>query len=112
LIHRFEKIIASNFESNPNSRKFFGWWGSRCYLIAGNYGYSSYSKGKTIHRFLFDPEVFVKLGGEYLISGYRIENAMQNRLKLIRYFPGEGRWSIWLYGCESSQAPSVTHTKQ
>lgn len=96
--HQFEALVCENFDHNPNSRRFIQNWGSKCYLIAGNYDSDEYHRNGVIEHFYMDWRLFYRMGGRYLLSGYKIMNEKPNRLTLIKIFESKGSyWKIYLY---------------
>jgi len=96
--HQFEALVEENFIHNPNSRRFIQNWGSKCYLIAGNYDVDEYHRGEVIDRFYMDSTLFYQMGGRYLVSGYKIINEKQSHLTLLKIFTSkESYWTIYLY---------------
>ena len=96
--HRFERLVEKSFRYYPNGYLFIHNWGSKCYLIAGNYDYDEYQKGSVIENFQFDPKLFYSLGGRYLLSGYKIHNTTENQLQLQKVFiSNNGYWEVYLY---------------
>lgn len=94
----FRLLVEENFIHNENSRRFIENWGSKCYLIAGNYDNDIYERGKTIDDFYLNARHFYAMGGRYLLSGYKIRNDHSSRLTLIRVFHTQnGYWSVYLY---------------
>jgi hypothetical protein len=96
--HQFKKLIEKNFLFNPNAYKFIENWGSKCYLIAGEYDYDEYQQGDVIENFYVNAELFYAMGGRYLLSGYKINNAAENHLHLQKVFiSSRSFWSVYLY---------------
>lgn len=96
--HQFEALVCENFVHNPNSRLFIQNWGSKCYLIPGTYGVDEYYKNQVIEHFYINSELFYRMGGRYLLSGYKIINEEENHLTLIKTFEAkESYWKIYLY---------------
>jgi hypothetical protein len=99
--HTFTRLVEKNFSIYPNSRLFIENWGSKCYLIAGIYDVDEYVQGAVIDHFYFDAPLFYRMGGRYLFSGYQIDNAEENHLKLEKVFASpEGHWCVYLYKVE------------
>lgn len=96
--HQFTKLVEKNFLFNPNAYTFIENWGSKCYLIAGEYGYDEYQRGGIINNFYFNAELFYAMGGRYLFSGYKINNAAENHLQLQKVFSSsKSYWTVYLY---------------
>ncbi|MDD2828571.1 MAG: DUF6044 family protein [Sulfuricurvum sp.] len=96
--HQFEKLVEKSFPYYPNGYHFIHNWGSKCYLIAGNYDYDEYQKGSIIDNFQFNSQLFYHLGGRYLLSGYKIRNSAENHLIFQKVFISQhGYWNIYLY---------------
>lgn len=99
--HRFRQVIAKELEKNEQTRLYFDWWGSRCYLFNGATG-NYWLAGKTQHivyeELEFDMEALSKLGCEYLFSCGEIKNAAELGLSLQGYYETESSyWGVWLY---------------
>lgn len=96
--HQFKKLVEKNFLFNPNAYKFIENWGSKCYLIAGSYEYDEYQRGAAIENFYLNSELFYTMGGRYLLSGYKINNATENHLHLQKVFTSSRSfWNVYLY---------------
>ena len=96
--HAFREIIESNFSYNPNSYRFFEYWGSQCYLIAGDKNYHYYIKNGDMHNFHINIEAFTALGGNYILSGYPIVQTGKADLILIKkIYSKKSFWTVWLY---------------
>ncbi|MFH0710518.1 MAG: DUF6044 family protein [Pseudomonadota bacterium] len=96
--HQFEALVGENFIHNPNSRRFIQNWGSKCYLIGGNYDADEYHQDEAIEYFYMDLPLFYQMGGRYLLSGYKIMNEKESHLILLKIFTSkESYWTIYLY---------------
>ncbi|MGA9045332.1 DUF6044 family protein [Sulfuricurvum sp.] len=96
--HQFKQLVEKNFLFNPNAYTFIENWGSKCYLIAGEYSYDEYQRGSVIENFHFNAELFYAMGGRYILSGYKINNAAENHLQFQKVFTSsKSYWSIYLY---------------
>lgn len=96
--HQFRQLVEKNFVHSLNYRQFIDNWGSKCYLMAGDYSYDDYQKGSVIENFYFNAELFYSMGGRYLLSGYKINNTDENHLQLQKVFTSSSSyWSIYLY---------------
>ncbi len=102
--HKFRRVIAEELTKNEETRLYFDWWGSRCYLFNGASGtYWNMSKYDNVkyEQLDFDMKALKDLGCEYLFSGGEILCAGELGLKLIGYFETEkSYWGIWLYAVE------------
>lgn len=99
--HRFRQVIARELEKSEQTKLYFDWWGSRCYLFNGASG-NAWMLGKTdqvIYEELdFDMEALRSLDCQYLFSCGVIKNAEQLGMKLLGYFETEeSYWGVWLY---------------
>jgi hypothetical protein len=96
--YQFKQLVEKNFLLNPNAYQFIEYWGSKCYLIAGEYDYDEYQRGGVIENFYFNAELFYAMGGRYILSGYKIVNADENHLQLQKIFSSsKSYWTIYLY---------------
>jgi hypothetical protein len=98
---QFRKIIAPELAKNSTIRAYFDNWGGRCYIytaeLGKNYMFSKRST-KTIKHLDLNTTVLKQMGGEYVFSAVKIENASQTHLKLLHVFDQkEAYWRIYLY---------------
>jgi hypothetical protein len=108
--HAFREIIAAELRKNKKLRTYFDTWGGRCYLFADElgkkYDYRKTSK-KTIHALDVNMEAFRSLGGTYVLSAVRIENANETGLRLLETFEHhESAWRVFLYEAQEERMAS------
>ena len=98
---QFRKIIASELAKNPTIRTYFDDWGGRCYIFTAELGrHYMFSKHttKTIKHLNLNTNVLKQMGGRYVLSAVKIENANATHLKLLHVFDQkEAYWRIYLY---------------
>ena len=100
--HEFRKIIAKELEKDESLRQYFDWGGSRCYVFSSELtlGDWLYTKNRTVpvNNLELDTRQLRNMGGEYIFSAVKIENAEENNLKLLKIFDHENSaWQINLY---------------
>jgi hypothetical protein len=98
---QFRKIIAPELAKNRTIRSYYDDWGGRCYIFTAELGrhymYSKWST-KTIKNLDLNTTALKQMGGEYVFSAVKIENASQTHLKLLHVFDQkEAYWRIYLY---------------
>ena len=101
--HLFRKIISQEFEKNEELKKSFDEWGSRSYIYIAEIGTDVENnrilknKRNSINVNL-NTSVLHNMGGEYLISSYKIENFLENNLLYLKKFTDrDSAWEIFLY---------------
>jgi hypothetical protein len=99
--NQFRKIIAPELAKNATIRTYFDNWGGRCYVFTAELGrhymFGKHSK-KTIKHLQINTKVLKQMGGEYVLSAVKIENAPAAHLKLLHVFDQkEAYWRIYLY---------------
>jgi hypothetical protein len=84
--HEFRRIIAAELGKDENNRRYFDYWGNRCYIFsAENDGPWPLKKNTFTYQDLnIDIKSFREMGGKYLISAAYIENAEAIGLRLAR----------------------------
>jgi len=101
--HQFSVLVRENFIHNENSRRFIESWGSKCYLIAGNRDYDEYESNAVIENFYLDAVLFRKMGGRFIVSGYKIRHDHSRHLRLRHtFYSQDGYWVVYLYEVVSS----------
>ena len=86
----FRKIIAPALDKNPGWRSYFDDWGNRVYL----YG----SLNTETVRSELNMGHFKAMGGKFLFSAWRIENAEDIGLTFRQLFQSDGfAWPVYLY---------------
>lgn len=99
--HRFRQVIAKELALNEETKAYFDYWGSRCYLfnsITGTYWMLQKGSGVQYEDLKFDLGALKALGCEYIFSGGQIVDAEEMGLTLLGYFDTEDSyWGIWLY---------------
>ncbi|WP_028609063.1 DUF6044 family protein [Paenibacillus harenae] len=99
--HQFRKIIAKELDKNAFFKKYFDYWGGRCYIFADEvghkYDYRKTSK-KQVQHIELNTHVFKEMGGRYFFSAVPILNLEENGLKPVGIFDHEqSAWRIYVY---------------
>ena len=101
--HLFRKIISQELEKNEELKKGFDEWGSRSYIYIAEIG-SDVENNRIIKNkrnsinVNLNTSVLHNMGGEYLISSYKIENFLENNLLYLKKFTDrDSAWEIFLY---------------
>lgn len=97
----FRKIIAPELAKSSSIKTYFDNWGGRCYIFTAelgrNYLFSKRST-KTIKHLDLDTTVLKQMGGQYVFSAVKIDNANAAHLKFLHVFnQKEAYWRIYLY---------------
>jgi hypothetical protein len=99
--HEFRKIIQNELAKNKTIQLYFDEWGGRCYLYTSELGKSYMLRKDTkkkIKNLELNTDTFKKLGGKYIFSAVRIENAAENNLEMDKVFKDKNSaWKIYLY---------------
>lgn len=99
--YEFRKIIEKELAKNKTIRTYFDEWGGRCYIFTDELGKHYMFKKDTktrLKNLQLNIEPFKKMGGRYIFSAVRIENAAENKLVLEKVFDSEeSAWRIHLY---------------
>lgn len=99
--HRFRQIIAKELAKNAGLRKYFDYWGGRCYVFVDELGmkfdYRKDSK-KQIRHLQLDMNTFKEMGGRFVFSAVPILNSADNQLRLFGIFDHrQSAWRIYVY---------------
>lgn len=101
--HLFRKIISQELEKNEELKKSFDEWGNRAYIYIAEIGTDVENnrilknKRNSINVNL-NTSVLYNMGGQYLISSYKIENFLENNLLYLKKFTDrDSAWEIFLY---------------
>lgn len=99
--HAFREMIAKELEKNKELREYFDTWGGRCYVfvdeLGKKYEYKKTSR-KVVRKLELNIDAFRRLGGRFVLSAVRIDNAAENGLALQRVFEHDrSAWRIHLY---------------
>jgi len=99
--HQFRKIIAPELAKSKTIQEYFDQWGGRCYIFVSELGKDymfSKESAKVIHHLDINTSALKQMGGSYILSAVRIQNANQERLKLQKVFDSkDAYWRIYLY---------------
>lgn len=99
--HQFRKIIAPELAKDHTLKSYFDEWGGRCYIFVSELGeHYLFSKNtSTVIRHLdINTQALKQMGGNYVLSSVRIENASENHLDLQKVFETkDSYWRIYLY---------------
>ncbi|MEI6646556.1 MAG: DUF6044 family protein [bacterium] len=97
----FRRVISGELEKSENLQSYFDNWGSRCYLFSNEVGKNflqTKTKAISITKLDLDLNMFVQMGGQYIISAVEIKNPQKSGLKLLKVFDDpQSAWRIWLY---------------
>ncbi len=100
--HQFRKIMADELAKSSIVKKEFDLFGNRCYLYSAELGKEddAFLCGKNSHRSICQLSLNAKelsgMGGKYLFSAVKIENAEAIGLRLRQVFEGKF-WQVHLY---------------
>jgi len=99
--HAFQKIIQEELNKDKRLLDYFN-EGSRCYLYASELVFADwlYLKSRTgsIKNLEINTQQLSKMGGSYIFSAVKIENAAELQLKLSKVFDHiDSGWRIFLY---------------
>jgi hypothetical protein len=97
---RFREIIAPELLKSSTYQAYFDYWGSRCYIFSSELSGYLYTKAQdaSISHLDINLVAFKNMGGRYILSSVRIENANQIGLKLLQKFESStAAWRIYLY---------------
>lgn len=99
--HSFRKIIAKEIEKDPDVKRYFDEWGSRCYLFNSQSG-TVFMIGKDSNAQYkaldFSWEELKNLGAEYIFSAGEIADFEECNLSYIGYFSSDtSYWGIYVY---------------
>jgi uncharacterized membrane protein YidH (DUF202 family) len=98
--HQFRQIIAPELKKNNEIRKYFEYWGSRCYMFSSELGKDYYipkSEAEPI-RVNYNTDALRKMGGKYVLSSVPISNVSENDFSFIDSFENNtSPYKIHLY---------------
>ncbi len=105
--HAFRRVIAKELAKSNYNRWYFDKWGSRCYILAAELEQRlpwhrrylvTKDLGLEIERLDIDTQALRDLGGDYLFSAVRIQNAAEISLELLEVFErADSPYRIHLY---------------
>jgi Protein of unknown function (DUF6044) len=103
--HKFREIMSKELEKNMKLKNYFDEWGNRCYLFSSELGNEDKSflisrkdQPKAIKNLAFNIEAFRELGGKFIFSTVKIENAKEIGITFVREFSHpQSWWTIYLY---------------
>lgn len=100
--HQFRKIISGELDKSDAIKKYFDLWGSRCYLFSDELGKNAAMQlkdvAKPVSNLSLNTTAFKEMGGRYILSACRINNAPSIGLHLLNTFDTPSScWRIWLY---------------
>ena len=96
--------MAAELDKSERWRHYFDRWGNRAYLFASELPIlNRYKHLKPQELNLdFNPTAFKDLGGRYLFSAVKINNAKDNQLEFLASFTTDhSPWEIYLYELSS-----------
>ena len=99
--HQFRRIICRELDKDPDLKKYFDNWGSRCYMYASELKRNC-MVGKydtiSVKSLDIDVPVLQEMGAAYIFSAVEIQNANQLNLSMEKVFEDENSyWRIYLY---------------
>ncbi len=104
---KFRRIFAGEIEKSKEIEAYFDGWGNRCYIFSSELGveypayYINKNEQKSLKNFDFNANAFADLGGKYLLSAVKIENAAEVGLHLEKIFDNQKEWrTIFLYSIQ------------
>lgn len=97
----FRKVIAPALDRSETARIYFDEWGARAYLFSATDD-TVWEPVRTMHitdySLSIDADAFRNLGGKYIFSRIRLDNAAQLGLTLVQTYTMEGSpYEIHLY---------------
>lgn len=103
----FRRLIAPALEESETARIYFDHWGARAYLYSGGEHWI-WSPVRTIDtsdpRLLIDGDSFRRMGGKYLFSRIRLENAEESGFVLLgEYTDDSSPYTIYAYETAGSR---------
>jgi hypothetical protein len=102
--HKFRKIISPELDKSPSLREYFDYWGSRCYIASAEIGMlidAPRPPDLVLKNWSWDEKSAWDLGCRFLFSKYKIVNAVQNNVSLLKAFPLESQHEfIYVYKLE------------
>ena len=102
----FQKIIQKELDKNWDLKKYFCYWGSRCYAysaeIGKDFGLNNLNTKKQrikhIETLEFNINQLKKLDCKYIVSSTKIKNLNNNKISLVEtYKHSNSYWDIFLY---------------
>ncbi|SRR5581483_4027629 len=102
--HRFREVIAAELARSEIARQQFDSWGSQCYLHAAEVpGTQCVTSTPPIHDLRLNTAALKRMGGDYLFSAVRIDNAAREGLSLKGVFQdAQSAWTIYVYSIEGA----------
>jgi hypothetical protein len=99
---KFRKIIAGELRKSTQAREHFDDWGGRCYVFVSELQFGNWTNTKNknvvIQNLDLNTNVFVEMGGEYIISAVEIKNYKANQLDFEKVFEDvNSPWRLYLY---------------
>jgi hypothetical protein len=102
---QFRKVMEQELNKNEVNRRYFDEWGSRCYLFVDLLKEDRHwlikktpTKTPVLSNLQLNTNQLKKMGGNYIISTYIIENTIENNLELSQIFQrDDSPWKIYLY---------------
>jgi hypothetical protein len=100
--HQFRKIIEKELNKSERWRKYFDYWGSRCYVFVSELDKGWFENKKDNHNKINNLDLntaqLKAMGGKYIFSALEIVNADQNQLALLKIFErDDSPWRVYLY---------------
>jgi hypothetical protein len=93
--HEFRKIMSKELDKNEAYRKYFDFWGSRCYIFIAE----DMSSKQVMEDVSLDLEQLKAMGGEYIFSYYLIQSTKASGLSFLNKFSASNQ-DLYLYKVE------------
>lgn len=87
--HKFRDIIAPELKKDDEIRRYFDYWGSRCYMFSAELGKGNYFIPKNEAEPVkvdYNTQALREMNGKYIISAVPLSNAPKNDLTLVSSF--------------------------
>jgi len=98
--HQFRKLMERELEKNPEQKRYFDEWGSRCYFFVAELPEIMYTKDSNVKvtNLEMNTSLFKQMGGGFIFSAAEITNYSENGLIFINtYEDNVSIWKIYLY---------------
>ena len=98
--HKFREIIAEELEKSEENRKYFDYWGNRCYLFSSELRGFLFEKNSNtkITNLSINIPALKNMGGKYIFSSVEIANHQSIGISFVKNFTSpESFWKIRVY---------------
>lgn len=99
----FRKIISEELDNDPRLKEYFDDWGSKCFVFSSELKKKkllvcSKYENAVLEKLRINTEALKNIGGDYLFSALKINNAKELNLALVETFTDENSWwNLYLY---------------